>query len=56
MIYTQKTVLAMNIAYDAHHGAKDKNGVPYIFHPYHLAEGMDDEESTVVALQHDVVE
>lgn len=56
MIYTPMTVLAMNIAYDAHHGAYDGNGVPYIFHPYHLAEQMDDEDSAIVALLHDVVE
>ena len=28
----------------------------YIFHPIHLAEGMDDEVSTCVALLHDTVE
>ena len=28
MIYTLKTVLAMNIAYDAHNGTYDKNGAP----------------------------
>ena len=56
MIYTPLTKKAMRIAYDAHHGQTDKSGMPYIFHPYHLAEQMPDEESTVVALLHDVVE
>ncbi len=56
MIYTPKTVLAMNIAYDAHNGTYDKNGVPYILHPVHLAEQMKDEDSTIVALLHDTVE
>ena len=56
MIYTELTIKAMNLAYAAHHGQYDKGGVPYIFHPIHLAEGMDDEISTCVALLHDTVE
>ena len=56
MIYTKMTIMAMKIAYDAHLGQLDYNGVPYIFHPYHLAEQMDDEISCTVALLHDVVE
>ena len=56
MIYTPLTGKAMKTAYDAHHGQLDKNGVPYIFHPYHLAEQMTDEYTTCVALLHDVVE
>ena len=47
----------MKIAYKQHHGAKDKAGLPYIFHPYHLAEQMgDDEYAICTALLHDVVE
>lgn len=56
MIYTNLTNKAMKIAYAAHHGQTDKSGLPYIFHPYHLAEQMTDEVSTCVALLHDVVE
>jgi len=56
MIYTELTNKALKIAYDAHHGQVDKGGIPYIFHPYHLAEQMDDEISTCAALLHDVVE
>lgn len=56
MIYTPMTVLAMKTAYDAHHGQLDKNGVPYIFHPIHLAEQMYDELTCTAALLHDVVE
>lgn len=47
---------AMMVAYNAHHGQVDKCGIPYIFHPIHLAEQMDDEISCTVALLHDVVE
>ncbi|MDE6424705.1 MAG: HD domain-containing protein [Ruminococcus sp.] len=56
MIYTELTNKAMRIAYNAHHGQYDINGVPYIFHPYHVAEQMTDEITTCVALLHDVVE
>ena len=56
MIYTSLTYLAMRIAYDAHHGTLDKNGAPYIFHPFKVADCMDDEISAAVALLHDVVE
>ena len=56
MIYTELTNEAMKIAYRAHHGQVDKSGIPYIFHPYHLAEQMPDEYTTCVALLHDVVE
>ena len=56
MIYTPLTNRAMRFAYAAHVGQVDKSGVPYIFHPYHLAEQMDDEISACVALLHDVLE
>ncbi|MBE6922444.1 MAG: HD domain-containing protein [Ruminococcaceae bacterium] len=56
MIYTPMTNKAMRIAYKAHHGQLDYNGIPYIFHPIHLAEQMDDEISCCAALLHDVVE
>ena len=56
MIYTKLTIEAMKIAYAAHHGQVDKGGIPYVLHPVHLAEQMQDEYSTCVALLHDVVE
>lgn len=56
MIYTNLTKKAMKIACKAHEGQVDQTGTPYIFHPYHIAEQMDDEASTCVALLHDVVE
>ena len=56
MIYTPLTNKALKIAYTAHHGQVDKCSIPYIFHPVHLAEQMDDEISCCCALLHDVVE
>ena len=56
MIYSARTKLAMTIAYQAHHGQYDKSGLPYIFHPLHLAEQLSDEVAICVALLHDVAE
>lgn len=56
MIYTPLTKKAMCLAYTAHHGQLDKSGVPYILHPVHLAEQMDEEFACCVALLHDTVE
>jgi len=56
MLYTPLTCKAMQIAYSAHHGQVDKGGLPDIFHPYHLAQQMEDELSCCAALLHDVVE
>lgn len=56
MIYTEKTMKAMRLAYKVHHGQLDKGGMPYINHPLHVAESMRTEDETVAALLHDVVE
>ena len=56
MIYTDLTERAMRLAYRAHNRQVDKAGVPYIFHPIHLAEQMTTEACVCVALLHDVVE
>lgn len=56
MIYTPMTRKAIQVAYRAHEGQQDETGVPYIFHPYHVAEQMKDEITTCVALLHDVLE
>lgn len=56
MIYTALTRKAMKIAFEAHKNQVDKSGVPYIYHPMHLAEQMEDEVTACVALLHDVLE
>ena len=56
MKYTPLTKKAIKVAYEAHKDQYDKAGVPYINHPLHLAESMDDEYTTIAALLHDVVE
>ena len=56
MLYTPLTIRAIKIAFEAHKEQYDKGGVPYIFHPFHLAEQMTDECSVCAALLHDTVE
>ena len=56
MIYTPLTKKALKLCFDAHREQTDKTGMPYVFHPFHLAEQMKDELSTVCALLHDVIE
>ena len=56
MIYTLKTKQALMLCFEAHKNQTDKSGLPYVFHPFHVAEQMSDEDTTIVALLHDVVE
>ena len=56
MIYTELTKKALKLCFEAHKNQVDKTGLPYVFHPFHLAEQMTDEISTVCALLHDVIE
>lgn len=56
MRYTPMTQRAMDLCWQAHRDQRDKAGVPYVFHPFHLAETMDSEEEICAALLHDAVE
>lgn len=56
IFYTEKINLALKIAFEAHKNQVDKNGTPYVFHPYELATKMETENEIILALLHDVVE
>lgn len=56
MIYTKLTKKALRLCFDAHKEQEDKTGMPYVFHPFHLAEQMDTETEVICALLHDVIE
>lgn len=56
MIYTKATKKALAICFNAHKEQTDKSGLPYVFHPFHLAEQMETEDTVVAALLHDVIE
>ena len=56
MIYTDDTKRALKLCFEAHKNQTDKSGMPYVFHPFHLAEQMMTEYTVIAALLHDVVE
>lgn len=53
---TDLTIRAAQIAAEAHAGQRDQLGMPYLCHPLAVAEQMEDELSTCVALLHDCME
>ena len=56
MAYSTDVALAEEIAREAHFGAVDKAGKPYIEHPERVAGRLDDPRLKVIAWLHDVVE
>ncbi len=56
MLYTEMTKKALKLCFKAHRDQTDKAGMPYVFHPFHVAEQMTDEDTVVTALLHDVLE
>lgn len=56
MIYNSRINEILKFIYEAHHGQYDKSGVPYVFHPFYVAEQMETETEVITALLHDVVE
>jgi len=56
MLYTPVTKIALRICFEAHKDQVDKSGLPYVFHPFHLAEQMETEHEVCAALLHDVME
>ncbi len=56
VIYTELTKKALKLSFMAHKNQVDKSGMPYVYHPFHLAEQMETEDTVIVALLHDVVE
>lgn len=56
MKYTPLTKLALEICFEVHKKQEDKSGLPYVFHPFHVAEQMDTELEICTALLHDVME
>src|SRR5437016_14147144 len=47
---------AIQIAAEAHAGQKQKNGQPYILHPFRVMARVQTEEEKIVAVLHDLIE
>ena len=56
MIYTRLTKKALRLSFEIHKNQYDEGGAPYVYHPFFVAQQMDDEISACVALLHDAVE
>lgn len=56
MIYTENTKKAIRLMFKYQKDQIGKDNLPYVFHPWHVAESMKDEVRTIVALLHDVLE
>ena len=56
MIYTKLTKKALALSFEKHKNQLDKSGMPYIYHPFVVANGMMDEVTICVALLHDIIE
>ena len=56
MPYTPATKRALRLSFEAHRNQRDKGGLPYVYHPFHLADQMTDEVEACAALLHDAVE
>ena len=56
MLYTPLIKKAMKICFEAHASQFDRDGIPYVSHPLHLAEQMFTQDEVCVALLHDVIE
>ena len=56
MPYTPLTKKALALSFEAHKEQVDKTGLPYVYHPFHLADQMRTEAEACVALLHDTIE
>ena len=56
MLYSAEINKAIKLMFAAHKEQLDKNGLPYVFHPFHVAEQMQDEDCVIAALLHDIIE
>lgn len=56
MIYSKLINSVIKFAYNKHQGQVDKSNIPYICHSLHIAEKMPNEELTIIALCHDLLE
>lgn len=56
MLYTENIKKAINFMFKKQKNQVDKGNIPYVFHPWHIAEQFNEEKRVIVALLHDILE
>ena len=51
IIYTADTKKALKLCFEAHKNQTDKAGMPYVFHPFHVAEQFTGLKGAVVSIE-----
>lgn len=56
MSYNEQFQIALELAVEKHKNQTDKAGNPYILHPLHVMENVNNKEGKIVAILHDIIE
>ena len=54
--YNAQFQIALELAVEKHKNQTDKAGNPYILHPLHVMENVNNKEGKIVAILHDIIE
>ena len=54
--YNEQFQIALELAVEKHKNQTDKAGNPYILHPLHVMENVNNQEGKIVAILHDIIE
>ena len=54
--YNEQFQIALELAVEKHKNQTDKAGNPYILHPLHVMENVNNKEGKIVAILHDIIE
>ena len=54
--YDEQFQIALELAVEKHKNQTDKAGNPYILHPLHVMENVNNKEGKIVAILHDIIE
>lgn len=54
--YNEQFQISLELAVEKHKNQTDKAGNPYILHPLHVMENVNNKEGKIVAILHDIIE
>ena len=54
--YNEQFQIALELAVEKHKNQTDKAGNPYILHPLHVMDNVNNKEGKIVAILHDIIE